>query len=53
MICGSMDMVMTNKLAVLGIAATLVAAIIQGIGSATAPLVQAAIEAYKEKMPAL
>ncbi|MEO8737102.1 MAG: hypothetical protein ABI380_11235 [Edaphobacter sp.] len=43
---------MTNKIAVLGIAATLLGAVIQGIGIATAPLVQAAIEAYKEKMPA-
>jgi hypothetical protein len=42
-----------NEIAVLAIVCSLIGAVLQGIGSAAAPLVQAAIEAHKEKMPAL
>jgi Na+-transporting methylmalonyl-CoA/oxaloacetate decarboxylase gamma subunit len=42
-------MALSNTLVL--VVVTLLAALIQGIGSAAAPLVSAAIEAHKEKMP--
>jgi hypothetical protein len=42
-----------NEVAILIVVGGLLGAIVQAIGSASAPLVQAAIEAHKEKMPAL
>ena len=42
-----------NEIAVLAIGCSLIGAALQGIGSAAMPLVQAAIEAHKEKIPEL
>jgi hypothetical protein len=42
-----------NEVAVLTVAGSLLGAILQGVGSSSVPLVQAAIDAHKEKMLAL
>jgi hypothetical protein len=42
-----------NEIAILTVACSLLGAILQGIGSASVPLVQAAIDGHKEKIRAL